>query len=327
MNIIIAVAQEESSRPDTEDAWRAAASVKTALIKKGWDAYIAPIRHDLWKKFPEKAVNRRLFIAAECIVNFFEGFSSDSHAEIAFANILENLNLPFTGNPSAALALCLDKNLTKKTLEKAGINTPRGVCLTSFDDSKIEGLRYPLFVKPCCEDASLGIDALSLCPDRKALEKSLAVKLEQFPKGLIIEEFITGPEYAASFIGGKEPEMIALSVIDYTKHPSVSPFLSYASKWDTDDKSFSLIQPSITVDKNSKNWNTVSAIGKKVAEHFGCRGYYRIDFREKDNALYVIDINPNPDLNEDAGFAKHAYQAGYTYTELLTKIIQQARHR
>jgi D-alanine-D-alanine ligase len=46
--------------------------------------------------------------------------------------------------------------------------------------------------------------------------------------------------------------------------------------------------------------------------------------REKDGELFVLDVNPNPDINRDSGFMRQAYAKGYTYEDVIEKILKSA---
>jgi D-alanine-D-alanine ligase len=59
-----------------------------------------------------------------------------------------------------------------------------------------------------------------------------------------------------------------------------------------------------------------------------CRDYARVDMRlAKDNQLYVLEVNPNPDLTEGAGFMRSAESSGLNYVETLKRIINLAKER
>ena len=44
-----------------------------------------------------------------------------------------------------------------------------------------------------------------------------------------------------------------------------------------------------------------------------------------DNQPYILEVKQNPDISEDAGLAAMAKAAGYSYTELINKIINSAK--
>jgi D-alanine-D-alanine ligase len=63
-------------------------------------------------------------------------------------------------------------------------------------------------------------------------------------------------------------------------------------------------------------------------ELIGCRDYARIDFRlSKDHQPYILEVNPNPDISDDAGFARSAMAAGLTFDDLAGKIVECALER
>jgi len=59
----------------------------------------------------------------------------------------------------------------------------------------------------------------------------------------------------------------------------------------------------------------------------GCRDYARVDMRLKDDAPYVVEVNANPDISLDAGFARSLKVAGIRYERFIGEIISYAVQR
>jgi D-alanine-D-alanine ligase len=59
----------------------------------------------------------------------------------------------------------------------------------------------------------------------------------------------------------------------------------------------------------------------------GCRDYGRIDIRLRDGAFYVLDINPNPDISEDASMASAAGHAGLSHGDMAAYLLSLAAKR
>jgi D-alanine-D-alanine ligase len=66
----------------------------------------------------------------------------------------------------------------------------------------------------------------------------------------------------------------------------------------------------------------------KAFQLMGCRDYARVDIRlSKENKPYILEVNPNPDISDDAGFSRSAKTYGYKFEELIGKIIECALER
>ncbi|MFH1063402.1 MAG: ATP-grasp domain-containing protein [Candidatus Omnitrophota bacterium] len=322
MKVLIAISRENNARQDNADASRCADSIGAALQKKSISVDCLFIEPGDFLK-PEKEIIKKIKSAnPDCVFNLFEGFSYDAQREIDFAIILEKSNIPFTGSTSKVLRKCLDKNSCKNILIKAGLPVPAGICLKPGEGFSANKLELPVFIKPCCEDASVGIDKDSLVFNQENLDNAIKLKLQNHPEGIIIEEFLSGNEFNVSFIGRPPYEMLGVSVMDYAKVKAQKPFMSYEAKWEEQSADFNKLIPRV-IEKNAYGTleKEIVDLCVKAAQAIGCEGYFRVDLRQNNNKIFIIDINPNPDINTDSGFARQAYSAGYNYEEIINKIV------
>ena len=319
--VVIAVSSEESQRPDVIDALRCAQSVKNALSKKGYSAHIFPVaKRDL--KASHFLVRHIRQFHPICVFNLFEGFSDAPEKEIEFVQILESADNPFTGNSSQAVRICLNKFEAKRILQKANIPVPRGIGITQAYETVQVTFDYPLFVKPALEDASLGIDEDSLLIDPSYLSRTIERKLREFPAGLIVEEFIPGVEYNVGLLGEYPYEIIGISAIDYAHYTDFLPFLSYRAKWEHQADEYKKIISGVNPALTPKLRGQIEDLARRAGERLMCKGYFRVDIREKDSRLFVLDINPNPDINIDSGFMRQAYALGYKYEDIIERVVK-----
>ncbi len=319
--VLVVTAKEETERSDVLDVLRCRNSVVDALSSNGYNVGILEItKEDI--NHLNRLEAKILRHDPDCIFNLFEGFSDDSTKEVSFAIFLESLKIPFTGNGSMALYASLDKFLAKQLLVMEGVPVPRGVYLKHSVDNTMN-LPCPAFIKPRFEDGSVGIDEASLATSKEELNKVLPHKLSAFPAGIIVEEFLEGREFNVGLVGVPPYEVVGISMIDYKDYPDVMPFLDYRAKWDTNSPGYKISpeNPKIISDvaKERLIW-----IAKRAGITLSCRGYFRVDLREKDGRLYVIDVNPNPDLNVDSGLANQSRRSGLSYEALVSYLVEIA---
>ena len=321
--IVIAVAREDTKREDVLDSLRCKDSVEQAIKNIG---FLTQIFYLDKKSFLNKQqIGKKLqSMNPFCVFNIFEGTCDDSHKEIEFVKILEQTDFSFTGNSSMVLENCFNKNKTKFILAKNSIPVPKGIFVKDLAKVDAVRLELPLFIKPCFEDASLGIDKKSLVTSKVDMRKALKSKIKQFPQGLIVEEFIEGKEYNVGMMGNSSFEVLGISILDYSRHKGLVPFLNYSSKWDKHCKEFKELLPSLNAQTNKFLREKIIELSLKAGKALGCKGYFRVDLREKEGNLFVLDVNPNPDINEDSGFMKQAYSKGYKYQDIVEKIITYA---
>lgn len=322
ITVLITVTKEDTLRPDVLDNRRCARAVFAVLAEK-YKPVVLGIAPGDFRNI--SALKRKIrLLKPACIFNLFEGFGVDPGKEAVFIKVLTQLGVPFTGNTFKPVLTCSDKSRAKAILARCGIRVPLGIVVKKTLPYSLEGIDFPVFVKPLAEGGSVGVDSSALAADFSRLKEVVAQKIDQFPAGLLVEEFISGNEYNVGFLGNRPYELLGVSVIDYKKYNKFKPFLTYSAKWDTQSGEYRELVPSLEEKLDKSREKRIIALSHKAGVALGCRGYFRVDLREKDGELYVLEVNPNPDINTDSGFLKQAYHKGYTYPQVIEKIVNIA---
>jgi D-alanine-D-alanine ligase len=263
-------------------------------------------------------------LQTDLVFNLFEGFEDCPETEAVVADILYRLGLHFTGNPSAALSLALDKAKAKAVLESQGIPTPAYQVL-SPENLDAFHLRYPCIVKPLGEDASHGLSENSVVQDADQLARQVHVVGQHFGPSLV-EEFLSGREFNCAVVGNAHLQVLPVAEMVYSLPPECPRLLTFAAKWYTDSMYYKHTRAVCPAQNVSEQQRTaIIDMAKKSFTAIGCYGYARVDMREDaQGVVNVLEANPNPDISPGYGVARQARAAGYTYRQLCDKIVQLA---
>jgi D-alanine-D-alanine ligase len=294
------------------------------LTRAGFEAYPLNIFDKLGTLFKDFNKNK-----PDVIFNFMELFKENSRLEMNLVGILELMGIPYTGAPPMALANCQSKVLAKRILNSYGIRTARFTLIKKALRHYKHDLKYPLIIKPAYEDASVGIENNSIVEDDRSLRERVNYMLSVFQQPALVEEYIEGRELNVAVLGDKDPAALPISEIDFSQMPDhLYNIVSYQAKWDPNHEAYHKTIPSCPAKLPKRIEKKAKQIAVRAFKIMGCRDYARVDMRlSKDNKLYVLEVNPNPDLTESAGFMRSAEAAGYTYVRTLKKIISFAIER
>jgi D-alanine-D-alanine ligase len=327
MDILVAAGREETDRTDVVDVLRCRESVLGTLGRLGHRAVPFDVTPGLLDA-PGTLEDSLRGHAPDIVFNLFEGFANDAGAEVRFVSFLERSGFRFTGNRAAALAACLDKAAVKTALAARGIPVPEGTLVRSAADLDRTVRTGAVFIKPRAEDGNVGIDERSYIPagfDDRSFRDRVLEKLALFPQGVIVEEFIHGTEYSVGCLGSNERfETVGVSVMEYSLHPGFTPFYTYEAKWNESAAAYRALTPRVGTPIPPELGRRIELTAEAVREALGLSSYFRIDMREKDGRLHVLDVNPNPDINTDSGLLRQAYTKGYDYDSFIGKILECA---
>lgn len=261
----------------------------------------------------------------DLVMNLIEFFREDPEHEHHVPAIFELLGIGYTGNRPLALSLCQKKPQAKALLSTHGIPTPRGLVVERAAPAALE-LRFPLIVKPAFDDASGGIDAGSVVHDRAALDARIAQLLGEQRGAALVEEYIEGREIHCAILGDQPLplyEMHFKGGLD--DHGAPLPrIITYRAKWDPYSRDHHAVEGRCPVDDlEPEVVQHIQSTALRAYRALGCRDYARVDMRldPTTGELYVLEVNPNPDLADSCAFAASAAASGRTYPQLICELI------
>lgn len=270
---------------------------------------------------------RRLSI--EVVFNLVETLASDASREAELPLLLEALQIPYTGNGPRALHLAHAKDETKKLLAARGIPTPQGLAIHRIGDlspALVAGLRFPLFVKPARTDGSIGIDQDSIVRDFAALHRRVAWLLEHLPAPALVEEYLPGKEINVAVFPDPFAGHVVPTEIVFDCFPAGhEPIVTYDCKWLPESPEFAAYSRPCRDDLPAELREEILRIARTTFLALGGTSYGRVDMRlDERGRPAVIDVNPNNDLDPEAGLAVAARSAGVEYSDLIAQILAGA---
>jgi len=301
-----------------------AREVCETLKSAGYWVTLLPLGKNLFEFF-ERMKREEI----DVVINLCEGYLNQSRFEPSIAAVYEMLDLPFTGNDSLALAICQDKFKTKAILRALGLPTPHGQ-LVSSPEEKIN-LPFPLIVKPAREDASVGINLNSVVDNEEALRLRIEEIVKKYQQPALVEEFIDGREFNVALLGieGQGVQALPVSEIDFSSLPENTPRICcYEAKWFEDHELYQATPPICPAHINDRLRRKLQSLAVAAFKAMGCRDYARVDLRLSSRGEpYILEVNPNPDISLNAGYARALRAASLPYHKFWEIMINNALER
>ncbi|MBU4199321.1 MAG: ATP-grasp domain-containing protein [Verrucomicrobia bacterium] len=312
---------EEASERATA---RAAAQADDALTAAGFRTTLLPVRNCL-----TDLVDHLRRARPDVVVNLCEGFAGHPAFEAQVAGLLELMNIPFTGNPSAALFLCQDKYRTKAVLKTWGLPVPGG-WLAATANAIPGRLHFPLIVKPNTADASIGIGPDSVVRNRAALIRQTARLVKRYGQPALIEDYVDGREFNVAVVeDAAELRPLPISEIVFRDLPKSLPHIvGYDAKWKTACAWYQKTEPLCPALIPARQSRRLEQLARAACAALRVRGYARVDFRvDRRGRPFILEVNPNPDSSREAGLARALTAAGIAYETFWEQQVRRAHGR
>jgi D-alanine-D-alanine ligase len=252
--------------------------------------------------------------------------------------VLDVLGLPYTGSRTESLFLTTHKPLSKQHLRQAGLPTPPWV--TSDKNGRQNGDANAVsvvcaagpswIIKGVWDEGSLGMedDMVLHGVDPAELSSRLNQRTVQFGRPCFAEQFVEGRELSVSMLAGPdEPEILAPTEIDFSAFPPEKPrIVGHRAKWQADSFEYRHTPSRFDFDPSDQPLlDQLIRLTKECWTLFDLRGWARVDFRvDAAGQPWILEINANPCLSPDAGFAAALQQNSISFEDAIQRILEDS---
>ena len=320
----------EMDAPDAKDVLAQADAVAQALTNLGHTHFRMTISLDM-----EASVQILADRGVNLVFNLVESIAGKGRLIHLFPYCLDAVSLSYTGAPAQAMLLTSNKTIAKQWMSESGIATPawvgpfpggNGVNRFGSDD------QYTWIVKSVWEHASIGLGPQSVIKNTTAYGAyaTLADRAAGLGGICFAETFVEGREFNLSLLAGPNgPEVLPPAEIIFDGYSADMPrIVDYRAKWDEDAYEFHHTPRRFDFDAaDGRLLKRLKTIALDCWHGFGLAGYARVDFRvSPDGTPLVLEINANPCIAPDAGFAASLTRAGISFDAAVARIIADCCH-
>jgi len=236
--------------------------------------------------------------------------------------LLEILEIPYTGCGVLSSGWTMDKAQTKLMLQRHGLPTPRFI---SFSQSAFKSLGasdalervepllgFPVVVKPARQGSALGVN---FAKDPSELPPTI-LSAFSYDDSLLIEQFIEGRELAVSVLDGE-----ALPAVEAIVRSG--DFFNFENRYEIGNTDY--VCPA---ELDGAVADQLKTIAEETFALLGCHGFARVDFMLPESGEpQVLEVNSIPGLTQTSLMPMAAEAAGIEFEELAERLLATAASR
>jgi D-alanine-D-alanine ligase len=290
---------------------RSGARVEDALARLGHEVVPIDVGADLIRRLHE----------ARPDVAFIAMHGRDGE-DGTVQELLEILDIPYTGSGVLACMRATDKVIAKHLMIEAGIPTPDFFAFseTAFRELGAadalpaieERLEFPIVVKPSSQGSALGIKFAQSAGDVPAA----LVAAFSYDSRVLLERYVDGRDLAVSILDG-EPLPVVEAV------PRDEGFYDFEARYEIGRTDFVCPAelPAATTERAHE-------LALRTYELLGCSAFARVDLMlDGAGELSVLEANPIPGLTDTSLLPQAAEAAGISFDQLVGRILELAGER
>ncbi|AJC72852.1 D-alanyl-alanine synthetase [Pseudothermotoga hypogea DSM 11164 = NBRC 106472] len=284
---------------EREISLRSGENVVKALKKLGHEVVPIDVKEDFFLVLPSLKQFDLVFIALH------GKFGEDGTVQA----LLDWIGVPYTGSGVLASALCFDKLMTYRIVEKF-VPVPE---YTVIDKPTRESpFGFPCVLKPRREGSSIGVH---ICDNAEELEHYSQIELSLYGE-LVLQRYVRGRELTASLIE-MDGELRILPILELRPRRR---FYDYIAKYTPNMTEFVLPAP-----LTEEEYRAVCESCLKAFKACECKGFARIDGILKDGIFYFLEINTIPGMTDLSDMPASARAAGMSFEDLIDAIVKTVR--
>jgi len=263
----------------------------------------------------------------DAVFNLVESLAGHGRLIHLVPCLVQALGIPLAGCPGESMLATSHKTLAKSLLRHAGLPTPDWIEIDGIPDPAAAADRW--IVKSIWEDASLGLDDTAVTgggPD--AARRLLAARAGTPGAPWFAEAFVDGREFNIALLDGPDgPTVLPHAEMLFPDYPAGKPrIVGYAAKWHPGSFEYGhTVRTFELPDADEPLLAEMTALSRSCWKLFGLRGWARVDFRiDPDGRPWILEVNVNPCLAPDAGYAAALARADITFDAAVARILAAA---
>jgi D-alanine-D-alanine ligase len=236
--------------------------------------------------------------------------------------LLEFIGIPYTGSGVLGSALSFNKVQAKRVFLAEGVPTPP-FSVISRTERREQGsdfiprltgrYGFPIVIKAIESGSSCDMGIVASEQELEQLLDGLFLRYEM----VMAEEYIRGDEFSCGVLDIDKDTTVALPPTQII--PVKSIYFDYKAKYEP-GASREITPAPLTSEKTAE----MQQLSLYVHRLLGCSGFSRVDFLERDNRFFVLEINTLPGMTPTSLLPQQAAAFGISYSELISKIIRRA---
>jgi D-alanine-D-alanine ligase len=223
--------------------------------------------------------------------------------------LLEMVGVPYTGSGRLGSAMAMDKDISKRLFQGAGVPTAPWVMAPAARKDVERQFGWPVVVKPSKQGSTVGLTVV-----KSAKEYDPAVKLaRQYDDEVMIEAFVPGRELTVGILSGR-----ALAVGEIIPRHEI---FDYECKYTP-----GMSQEIFPADLPAPVAEECGRLGVLAHEALKLGGYSRVDFRlTPSGELFCLEVNTLPGMTATSLLPQSARASGIDFPDLCEQICGAAR--